>query len=817
MADKKKKVIVYGLPKAQEGMEMEQPQEQQGGGQMEQLVMQIKEALEQGAQPQEIIAQLLQQYSPEQVMEIFEAMGAPAEQVQAMIQEVMQGGQGGEEAGGSQEQMIQMIAQGLQQGASPEELVQALTQQGLSPEQAQEAVMAVAQQMQQGGGQQQQPDQEQMMQDGGESQSQDQQIQQLIMMYAEISGEDPQALMEMLSQAQPEEQQQMLQQMAQEVQAAQSGGQQAGPEAMMQLGGQASSQEEQIQQLIMAYAQMSGQSPEEIMQQLQQISPEEQQAALQEMAMVVEEAQGGVQPQMQAPTQARKGMEILTDLGLDSLSEYVQNNVVNTTVKKMIDGGITKKDFRTITKELIKEYKDGGELDNSSSESFISNLAGAVKNWTNTNYGVGEIKRNFKLMQDSFSAEGEKKNLNQAVLGVVTSSDLEETEEERLARIAREKAEKEKSDGGSSMYTPEYIAKQKEAGLTYDSESKTFIDPSKVNTIASRKAKPQVFSRTMTPTVKAAGDASLATELQAFKNIDKDTQQIQETAFATNIFGNKITDVDKSNRKLERWAGKGNWEKLGRRTGTNYQVVNKPVDGDIINNGDPAPASPPAYDTEITRGEKRIQRFKDRFDKNENKLRPGLRNRFFGEENDQYTRSTKIGMNLFKKQQGGELINNNKMIWDFTNSCYINNPTLPKAQGGIDVGAKNKLNVNMPNLFDRTIGGMNQANSFLEQMRTYDPQRALASRQNYTSATDFADRGLYADTLRGKFRPDDMGAPIRSGTGSDPFAFGTENNNFMSGDLNTGDLMFSQKGRIVESDDNFIKRMQGLGIKVRLK
>lgn len=751
MADKKKKVIVYGLPKAQEGMEMEQPQEQQGGGEMEQLVMQIKEALEQGAQPQEIIAQLLEQYSPEQVMEIFQAMGAPAEQVQAMIQEVMQGGQGGGEAGGSQEQMMQMIAQGLQQGASPEELVEALTQQGLSPEQAQEAVMAVAQQMQQGGGQQQQqPGQEQMMQDGGESQSQDQQIQQLIMMYAEISGEDPQALMEMLSQASPEEQQQMLQQMAQEVEAAQSGGQQAGPEAMMQLGGQAGSQEEQIQQLIMAYAQMSGQSPEEIMQQLQQISPEEQQAALEEMAMAVEQSQGGRQQQMQAPTQARKGMEILTDLGLDSLSEYVQNNVVNTTVKKMMDGGITKKDFRTITKELIKEYKDGGELDNSSSESFISNLAGAVKNWTNTNYGVGEIKRNFKLMQDSFSAEGEKKNLNQAVLGVVTSSDLEETEEERLARIAREKAEKEKSDDGSSMYTPEYIAKQKEAGLTYDSESKTFIDPSKVNTIASRKAKPQVFSRTMTPTVKAAGDASLATEMQAFKDMDKDTQQIQETAFVKNIFGNKITDVDKSNKKLERWAGKGNWEKLGRRTGTNYQVVNNPVDDDIM-------------------------------------------------------------------QQGGELINNNKMIWDFTNSCYIDNPTLPKAQGGIDVGAKNKLNVNMSNLFDRTIGGMNQANSFLEQMRTYDPKRALASRQNYTSATDFADRGLYADTLRGKFRPDDMGAPIRSGTGSDPFAFGTENNNFMSGDLNTGDLMFSQKGRIVESDDNFIKRMQGLGIKVKLK
>jgi hypothetical protein len=652
---------------------------------------------------------------------------------------------------------------------------------------------------------------------GGDAQSQDQQIQQLIMMYAEISGEDPQSLMEMLSQAQPEEQQQMLQQMAQEVQAAQASSQQAGPETMMQLGGQAGSQEEEIQQLIMAYAQISGQLPEEIMQQLQQISPEEQQSALQEMAMAVQDAQQG---QMQVPNQAKKGMEILTELGYNSLSEYIQDQVADDAVKKMLNGGLTKKDFKSITKDLIKEYKGGGELDASSSESFIANLSGAVKNWAATNYNVGEIKRNFNLMKDSFLVDDEKKNLDQARRG----KELPKAVDGVVTGAVKESELNDNHDGkdedGSSIYSAEYIAKQKEAGLKYDSKSKTFIDPAKVNTIGSRKAKPEVFSFTKTPTVKAAGDASLFTEQQAFKNFDPKTQKIQQTAFATNIFGNKITDVDKSNAKLEKWAGKGKWDKMNRRMGMNYQVVDKPVEDDdkpveddVTNTNESTIAQPPAFiEPDMSRGEKRMQRFEDRFDKRiarkESQFRPGLRNRLL--------QNFPIDQPLNTKQQGGELNYNDKLIWDFKNNRYIGNPTLPKALGGIDVGSKNKLSVNWANLADETVTGMNKANTFLEQIRTYDPKRELAGRQNFASVNDGGDRGLYAATLRGKFKPDDMGAPIRSGTGSDPRAFGIQSNNYLSGALNTGD-QWVKKGGTVESDDDFVKRMRGLGIKIKLK
>jgi hypothetical protein len=66
---------------------------------------------------------------------------------------------------GGEQGMEQMIAQALQEGVSPEEIVQALTQQGLAPEQAEQAVMFIAQQMQQM--QQGQQGQEPMMRRGG--------------------------------------------------------------------------------------------------------------------------------------------------------------------------------------------------------------------------------------------------------------------------------------------------------------------------------------------------------------------------------------------------------------------------------------------------------------------------------------------------------------------------------------------------------------------------------------------------------------------------------------------------------------------------
>lgn len=150
------------MPKAQEGMEMQQGASQ-GGDPMQELAMQVQQMLEQGATPEQVVAQLLQGgVPPEAIAQVMVSVGVPQEQVQQIVEGVMQ-------------------------------------------------------QMQ---GQQGDPQGEQIMQDGGEAQQQEQ-IQQLIMMFSKLQGIDPQQIMEQLSQAQPEQQEEMLQQMAVAVQQAQ--------------------------------------------------------------------------------------------------------------------------------------------------------------------------------------------------------------------------------------------------------------------------------------------------------------------------------------------------------------------------------------------------------------------------------------------------------------------------------------------------------------------------------------------------------------------------------------------------------------------
>lgn len=77
--------------------------------------------------------------------------------------------QGAPQQGGQQEQLMQMVAQALQQGASPEEIMQKLVEMGIPEEQAMQVVQMVAEQLQGGGeeeAQQQMPPemQQQMMQ-----------------------------------------------------------------------------------------------------------------------------------------------------------------------------------------------------------------------------------------------------------------------------------------------------------------------------------------------------------------------------------------------------------------------------------------------------------------------------------------------------------------------------------------------------------------------------------------------------------------------------------------------------------------------------
>ena len=116
-----KEMMRYGgmrrLRRAQEGMQQDQSQE---------LMQQVSQALEQGSDPQEVTASLLQnQIPPETIMQMFVQLGMPEEQVQEVVITTMQ-------------QM--QDSQSQQQPISEEEMM-AMQQQ--APEEMQEAPMAM--------------------------------------------------------------------------------------------------------------------------------------------------------------------------------------------------------------------------------------------------------------------------------------------------------------------------------------------------------------------------------------------------------------------------------------------------------------------------------------------------------------------------------------------------------------------------------------------------------------------------------------------------------------------------------------------------
>ena len=158
VAKPQEEMMQYGggikrLRRAQEGMQQpseeemmmmqqqqaQQEQQPQQGGQdqqMMQIMQQVAEALQQGAEPEELTAELLQgQIPPEAIMQIFAQLGMPQEQVQQLVMGVMQQMQGGQEKDPRQ----QMDPRQQQQQMSEEEMM-AMQQQ--DPRQMQQAPMA---------------------------------------------------------------------------------------------------------------------------------------------------------------------------------------------------------------------------------------------------------------------------------------------------------------------------------------------------------------------------------------------------------------------------------------------------------------------------------------------------------------------------------------------------------------------------------------------------------------------------------------------------------------------------------------------------
>lgn len=132
----------------------------QSGGEMPQEEEAQQEPTQQGQDPMQqvfqAVAQIIQEGQEDPIAFLME-QGATEEEAQQVVAQVAQQMQGGQEQGqsqgqGSQQELVQMVAEALQSGAQPEEIMQEMVSQGMPEEEAGQAIQVVMQQMQ--GGQQ---------------------------------------------------------------------------------------------------------------------------------------------------------------------------------------------------------------------------------------------------------------------------------------------------------------------------------------------------------------------------------------------------------------------------------------------------------------------------------------------------------------------------------------------------------------------------------------------------------------------------------------------------------------------------------------
>ena len=184
-------------------------------------------------------------------------------------------------------------------------------------------------------------------------------------------------------------------------------------------GAQQGGEQEQIQQLIMAFAEISQQDPQQIMQELQGMEQDQQQQAIQQMAQTVQQSQGQDQPQGQpqgqpAPEeqpQMRFGgpTHVMPDGTVMPGATHNPNAGAQAALDKMAYGGKTGAilfdgntvDFNDVRKSLIKMYKKGGVtdesmLDTSSTAAYTDGLRKVFEQRMFTGNAIGKINDRFK-------------------------------------------------------------------------------------------------------------------------------------------------------------------------------------------------------------------------------------------------------------------------------------------------------------------------------------------------------------------------------------------------------------------------------------
>ena len=154
-------------------------------------------------------------------------------------------------------------------------------------------------------------------QEGGQVDPQQAQMMTAIQQYAEMNGQDPQELMSQIESMPPEQQEQILA----EIMGGAQGQQQAGSS--------------NIEQLIQTYAQIVGQDPNAIIEQMQNMSDEEVQQFIQEMTNTIESQGGGKTAITTVPDESTEGQQEFKNGG--SVKKYQPGGLRTKTLSEVYD------------------------------------------------------------------------------------------------------------------------------------------------------------------------------------------------------------------------------------------------------------------------------------------------------------------------------------------------------------------------------------------------------------------------------------------------------------------------------------------------
>lgn len=283
-------------------------------------------------------------------------------------------------------------------------------------------------------------------QEGGEVPPEQQQLMNMIAAYAQMNNQDPQELMKQLSEMSEEDRNAALQQIMLYVQqSAQSNVQneQQPAQQTMQEGGIGNPQPQQggqpqetgmseagsqLEQIITKFAEVTGQTPEEIVKQLQQLSDEQMQQAFQKMIQIIQQAEQDKGTNIAEP---------LSDAQVEAEAEeeYKQD----TPVETMSDGGIipgpSKGSYEDpyVANVLVQGRSvlggSGDDIHNPGSADYLKQFVEGIRSWEGISdeYGtlrsrVEEALAKAKTDKERFDianawAQRERQELNRKFIG----------------------------------------------------------------------------------------------------------------------------------------------------------------------------------------------------------------------------------------------------------------------------------------------------------------------------------------------------------------------------------------------------------------